>query len=56
MKRNGGRHRRESLEELMPFEARVEHYRAGVAAAPGDARAWVAEESGEIVGIAVCRR
>jgi hypothetical protein len=45
-----------SLEELMPFDARVEHYRAGVAAAPGDARAWVAEQSGEIVGVAVCRR
>jgi GNAT superfamily N-acetyltransferase len=45
-----------TLEELMPFEARVEQYRAGVAEAPGGARAWVAERSGEIVGVAVCRR
>jgi GNAT superfamily N-acetyltransferase len=45
-----------TLEELMPFEARVEQYRAGVAEAPGDARALVAEQDGEIVGVAVCRR
>ena len=45
-----------TLEELMPFEARVEQYRAGVAEAPGNARAWVAEQAGEIVGVAVCRR
>jgi GNAT superfamily N-acetyltransferase len=45
-----------TLEELMPFDARVEQYRAGVAEAPGDARVWVAERAGEIVGVAVCRR
>jgi hypothetical protein len=56
VERDRGSDRRKDLEELMPFEARVEHYRAGVAEAPGDARAWVAAESGEIVGIAVCRR
>jgi hypothetical protein len=56
VERDRGSDRRKDLEELMPFEARVEQYRAGVAEAPGDARAWVAEQSGEIVGVAVCRR
>jgi GNAT superfamily N-acetyltransferase len=45
-----------SLEELMPFEARVERYRAGIAQGSEAARIWVAEQAGEIVGLAVCRR
>lgn len=42
-----------SLAELLPFEQRVERYRAGVADPPPDVRAWVAERDGGIVGIAV---
>lgn len=45
-----------TLEELMPFDARAEQYRAGIEEASDDAQAWVAERSGEIVGVAVCRR
>jgi GNAT superfamily N-acetyltransferase len=45
-----------SLEELAPFEARLEHYRASADKASDQARAWVAERSGDIVGIAVSLR
>lgn len=46
-----------SLEELMPFDARVARNRApSISHASDDARAWVAEHSRTIVGIAVCRR
>ena len=40
----------------MPFAARVEHFRATVDQASEAAQAWVAEVSGEIVGVAVCSR
>ena len=40
------------LGELAPFESRVENFRAGVKAAAEDADGWVAEDGGEIVGIA----
>ena len=45
-----------SLEELMPFETRVARYRASISDAPENARAWVAERAGMILGIAVGRR
>jgi GNAT superfamily N-acetyltransferase len=44
------------LEELMPFAARVEHFRATLNHASETAQAWVAEVSGEVVGVAVCSR
>jgi GNAT superfamily N-acetyltransferase len=43
------------LETLVPFETRVESFRAGVAGAGPDARILVAERGGEIVGMATCR-
>lgn len=45
-----------SLDELMPFDARVARYRSSISDASDDARAWVAERSGTIIGVAVCRR
>lgn len=41
------------LGELAPFEARLDAFRAGMAAGPEGAGAWVADEQGEIVGLAV---
>jgi GNAT superfamily N-acetyltransferase len=43
------------LETLVPFETRLESFRAGLAQAGPDARILVAERDGEIVGIATCR-
>ena len=43
------------LGELVPFEQRVDGFRAGIATAPDNAGAWVAETEGEIVGVAVRR-
>jgi GNAT superfamily N-acetyltransferase len=40
------------LGELAPFDARVASFRAGLAAGRTDARAFVAEREGEIVGVA----
>jgi GNAT superfamily N-acetyltransferase len=45
-----------SLGELAPLEARLELYRAGLEQVSDEARVWVAERSGEIVGIAIARR
>jgi GNAT superfamily N-acetyltransferase len=42
-----------SLGDLAPFEARVERAREGLANAPENVRAWVAECDGEIVGMAI---
>ena len=42
-----------TLGELAPFEARVERARSTLADPPENARAWVAERGGEVVGIAV---
>jgi ribosomal protein S18 acetylase RimI-like enzyme len=44
------------LGELVPFDARVEAFRTGIEKASDDARVWVAERDGAIVGIAVCLR
>jgi GNAT superfamily N-acetyltransferase len=41
------------LQELAPFEKRVEGARTSFAQFPAGAGAWVAEASGEIVGVAV---
>ena len=41
------------LQELAPFEERVQHFRAGFAQLPPGAGAWVAERDGEIIGVAV---
>jgi GNAT superfamily N-acetyltransferase len=43
------------LSELVPFDARVEQFRRSFASPPADARLLVAENDGEIVGMAVCR-
>jgi GNAT superfamily N-acetyltransferase len=43
------------LETLVPFETRLESFRAGLAQAGPDAYILVAERDGEIVGIATCR-
>jgi len=43
-----------SLAELVPFESRVESFRAGLAKASADAHVWVAERAGVIVGEAIC--
>jgi GNAT superfamily N-acetyltransferase len=45
-----------SLDDLAPFEARLELYRTSAAKVSEHARIWVAERSGEIVGIAVALR
>jgi GNAT superfamily N-acetyltransferase len=42
-----------SLNELSPLEDRVERARAALAELPEDACAWVAEEDGEVVGMAI---
>ena len=44
------------LEELAPFAQRVDHARASLEQTSEAAGAWVAERSGEIVGIAVAVR
>jgi GNAT superfamily N-acetyltransferase len=44
------------LGELAPFEGRVETFRSGLAQVSPDARVWVAEADGEVVGLAVVRR
>ena len=44
------------LGELVSFEDRVAMFEASLAKVSHDARAWVAERSEEIVGLAVCRR
>jgi GNAT superfamily N-acetyltransferase len=44
------------LDELVPFEARVDSFRAGLAQVSDDARVLVAESGGKIVGMATCRR
>lgn len=43
------------LEELAPFESRVEQIRAGLEDPPADACLLVAERAGELIGMAVCR-
>ena len=45
-----------TLAELAPFDARLQSFRSGIAAGGPDARIWVAEADGEIVGLAVARR
>jgi GNAT superfamily N-acetyltransferase len=45
-----------SLEELAPFAVRVELYRTSVERVSDEARVWVAERAGEIVGTAVALR
>ena len=42
-----------SLDELMPFEARLEQYRSSFPPSSGDAGALVADADGSIVGVAV---
>jgi GNAT superfamily N-acetyltransferase len=42
-----------TLQELMPYEKRVEQFRTTFARLPPEAGAWVAERDGEIVGVAV---
>jgi GNAT superfamily N-acetyltransferase len=44
------------LDTFMPYDARVESFRSGLVARSPDARVWVAERAGEIMGSAVCRR
>lgn len=45
-----------TLEELAPLAQRLAGYREGIERSPANARAWLAERSGEIVGIAVSVR
>jgi len=45
-----------TLEELAPLAQRLAGYRKGIEESPANARAWLAERSGEIVGIAVSVR
>ena len=45
-----------SLEELAPFAERVALYRTSIEKVSDDARVWVAERAGEIVGTAVALR
>lgn len=45
-----------SLGELASFEARIGQFRAGIAAASDRAQAWIAEDAGEILGVAVVVR
>lgn len=45
-----------SLDELAPYEARLERFRESIAGASERAQAWLAERSGQIVGIAVSVR
>jgi GNAT superfamily N-acetyltransferase len=44
------------LGELSPFQDRVDAFRSGLEHVSADARVWVAERGGEIVGLAVVRR
>ena len=44
-----------ALGDLAPFDARLEQARASLVEPPEDARAWVAERSGDIVGMATVR-
>jgi GNAT superfamily N-acetyltransferase len=43
------------LGDLVPFQQRLDGFRAGMAAASESSGAWVAENEGEIVGVAVLR-
>jgi RimJ/RimL family protein N-acetyltransferase len=45
-----------TLGELVPFDARVESFRTGLERTSPDAKVWVAEREGEIVGVAVYTR
>lgn len=45
-----------TLGELVPFDARVESFRTGLERTSPDAKVWVAEQEGEIVGVAVYAR
>jgi len=44
------------LGDLVPFEQRVRRFQDGLGQVSEDARVWVAERNGDIVGLAVCRR
>jgi GNAT superfamily N-acetyltransferase len=44
------------LGELVPFEERVKMFEAGLEKVSDDARVWVAERDGTIVGLASCTR
>jgi GNAT superfamily N-acetyltransferase len=46
----------QSLDDLMPFAARVAMYRSSIGRASDQGRAWVAERAGEIVGTAIALR
>jgi GNAT superfamily N-acetyltransferase len=44
------------LGELVPFEQRVRMFENGMEEMSSDARVWVAELEGDVLGLAVCRR
>jgi MFS family permease len=44
------------LAQLVPFEQRIKRFEEGLAELSEDARVWVAERDGAIVGLAACKR
>jgi RimJ/RimL family protein N-acetyltransferase len=45
-----------TLGELVPYDTRVQSFRAGLERTSSDAKVWVADRDGEIVGVAVYAR